>query len=52
MGQYRKGIVALVGALVTIGSVRYAAEPWFTYAVTILTALGVYGTPNALPKEL
>ena len=48
MAAYGKGITALVGALVTIATVRWGAEPWLTQVVAVLTALGVYQIPNAV----
>lgn len=48
MAQYRKAIVALVGAAVlAIGIWRGETSPEFQIIVSVLTALGVYGAPNA-----
>lgn len=46
LGKYRKTIVSVVGlAVVLLGSV-YGAATWFAPLVSLLTALGVYATPN------
>lgn len=47
LGEYSKGVVALIGALVTIGAVAFGAEQWFQQVIAVLTALGVYAVPNA-----
>ena len=52
MAKYAKGIVALVGAVVAIASVRYGAESWFQYVVSLATALGVYAVPNSGSTEI
>lgn len=50
---YRKTIVAIVGALITWGSVvvtsnaaQITSSEWLLLAGSLATALGVYGTPN------
>lgn len=46
LAKYRKTIVALIGAAVTVAS-HYVAPALVSDAVVILTALGVYSVPNA-----
>lgn len=46
MAKYRKGITALVGALVTIATIRWGSEAWLSQVTAVLTALGVYTVPN------
>ena len=54
---YRKTVVAVVGALITWGSVVVTSTPaqitsseWLLIAGSLATALGVYGTPNEKAK--
>ena len=47
LGKYRKFIVALVGALVTGVALYFDGTPaWLEALLPVLTALGVYQTPN------
>lgn len=48
LGKYRKAIVALIGAaVIAIGIWRGETSPEFQIIVSVLTAAGVYGAPNA-----
>lgn len=48
LGKYRKGVVALAGAVVLIaGQALGLDSDLYSALVAILTFLGVYGTPNA-----
>lgn len=56
IAQHRKAIAALVGAVLTWGSVAQVdgvtAAEWWGLAVAAATALGVYGTTNdAAPDD-
>lgn len=44
--QTRKFWVAVVGAVVAYLTVKYGTSPELTLVTGLLTALGVYGTPN------
>lgn len=48
MQKYRKFIVALVGFAVVLAGQYFGTNPpaWFAPAVALLSALGVYATPN------
>lgn len=51
LGRYAKFAVALVGALIAIATIEFGADSHVvTYAVILLTAVGVLGTPNT-PKR-
>lgn len=50
---YRKTIVAVVGCAVAFGTLVVTSEPaaitsaeWLSGGIGLVTALGVYGTPN------
>lgn len=50
---YRKTLVAVVGAVVAFSQIviyspaaEISSAEWVTGAILVLTALGVYGTPN------
>jgi hypothetical protein len=55
LAQYRKTIVAVIGAVLTWVAVAYvpdgsiSREEWFALAVALATALGVYGISNDDP---
>lgn len=44
--KYDKLLVALLGAVVTVVETQYSTSHWVQVAVAVLTALGVYSTPN------
>lgn len=47
LGTYSKFIVALVGAAVAAVTLYYETTPdWLQALIPVLTALGVYQTPN------
>ena len=52
LGTYRKTIVATVGGVLAWGQVAYVPDgnvdrpEWYGLAVTLATALGVYGIAN------
>lgn len=52
IGEYRKMIVAIIGAIsvaVTQGLVVGTAAKWAAFGIAVLTAISVYGVPNAEP---
>jgi hypothetical protein len=46
MNKYRKGIFALIAAVVSIAAVQWGTESWFQQVIAVLSALGVYAIPN------
>lgn len=56
LARFRKAIVAVIGAVaVTLTTVlsdgAMSPADWAAIAVTVLTALGVYGVPNSPPAN-
>ena len=49
--QYAKGIVALVGSVLTAGvfTLPDEVQPWVGLGMAVLTAAGTYAVPNAKP---
>lgn len=47
MQKYNKFIVAIVGFAVSLASVYFGEAAWLPPVVSLLTALGVYATPNS-----
>lgn len=46
LAKYRKFLVALIGAAVSVASVMFTDTTWLPPVVSLLTALGVYQVPN------
>lgn len=44
--KYDKFLLAVLGAVVTVVETQYGTNHWVMTAVAVLTALGVYATPN------
>lgn len=44
--QYNKLWIAVLGASVSIASLYFGTEQWFTITINLLTALGVYTVAN------
>jgi hypothetical protein len=52
MSQYRKFLVALVGALAVVGAEIPADAPgWLTGAFAVISAIGVYAVRNDPPAK-
>jgi hypothetical protein len=47
--KYDKFLVAVLGAVVTVVAQQYGSNKYVGMAVAVLTALGVYVTPNKAP---
>lgn len=47
LAKYNKAIVAVVGLAVTVAGSLFGDAAWFAPLVALLSALGVYNTPNA-----
>lgn len=46
LGRYNKFIVSVLGALVTVGATQFPNSKVVSSVVAVLTAVGVFGTPN------
>ena len=48
IAPYRKLVTALAGvAIMVVGTELGTDSKWYMYAVAVLTAVGVYATPNS-----
>jgi hypothetical protein len=47
LSNYNKFLVAVAGLVMTYLTMHYGARPWVTDVTMILTALGIYQTPNS-----